>query len=81
MQKYNKLKPNKPIKLNPITKKKQNTYLGVQGACRFGGKKKCEVVHICICESQKPRDNQSPKYLPITQTDHIQKFYIWLRSN
>ena len=25
-------------------------------------KKKSEVVHICICKSQKPRDNQSPKY-------------------
>ena len=23
----------------------------MQGACRFGGKK-CEVVHICICENQ-----------------------------
>ena len=50
-------------------------YLGVQGACRFGGKK-CEVVHICICKSQNPRDNRSPKYLPNTQTDHIQKIYI-----
>ena len=52
----------------------------MQGACRLG-EKKCEVVNICICESQNPRDNQSPKYLPNTQTDHIQKFYIWLRSN
>ena len=76
MQKSNKLKLNKPIKLNPIRKQMQNLYLGVQGASRFGGKKKCEVVNICICQSQKPRDNQSPKYLPITQTDHIQKFYI-----
>ena len=75
MQKSNKLKLNKPIKLNPITKKKQNLYLRVQGACRFG-EKKCEVVHICICKSQNPRDNQSPKYLPNTQTDHIQKVYI-----
>ena len=80
MQKSNKLKLNKPIKLNPITKQKQNLYLGVQGACRLG-EKKCEVVNICICESQNPRDDQSPKFLPITQTDHIQKFYIWLRSN
>ena len=38
--------------------------------------KKCEVVHICICKSQNPRDNRSPKYLPNTQTDHIQKIYI-----
>ena len=53
----------------------------MEGACRFGEKKKSEVVHICICESQNPRGNLSPKYLPNTQTDHIQKFYIWLRSN
>ena len=38
MQKYNKLKSNKRIKLNPITKKKQNVYLAVQGARRFGEK-------------------------------------------
>ena len=76
MQKSNTLKLNKPINLNPITKQMQNLYLGVQGACRFGEKNKSEAVHICICESQKPRDNQSPKYLPNTQTDHIQKLYI-----
>ena len=60
MKKSNKLKLNKPIKLNPIKKKKRNLCLGVQGARRFGGKK-CEVVHISICESQKPGDNQNPK--------------------
>jgi len=60
VQKSNKLKLNKPIKLNPITKKKYNLYLGVQGACRFGEKN----VKLCIfafAGSQKPRDNQSPK--------------------
>ena len=38
--------------------------------------KKCEVVHICICKSQNPRDNRRPNNLPNTQTDHIQKIYI-----